>query len=418
MEKFKPVHLIVIIVIIVIGLGLIFKEPSSSEHYLVNDTDTKLVKLPARQVAVSNISNKADNIPPPVTRAENKVVKIDLEAVQLVAEIADGTTYEYWTFNKTVPGPFIRVMEGDIVEVSVTHSHDHMAMSDSELKQEEDFFHSFTLSPFVNTATAQEHVHSANTPDNHAHGDMTGMDHGAMSDEAHRAAGHAEHSVDLHAVQGPMGGADGSRAAPNQTETFRFRADKAGIFLYHCGSPHVATHIANGMYGLILVEPKGGLPEVDKEYYIVEGEIYTSGNVGETGHQQFSKEKLMNEDPEYIVFNGKPGALTGDRALTAKVGDTVRLFVGASGQLTSNFHVIGEVLDKVYREGDLLSPPAQNIQTTLVPAGGAMVTEFTVDYPGTYVIVDHALSRALDRGAAAHLIVTGEPDPNLYSKVE
>jgi len=169
---------------------------------------------------------------------------------------------------------------------------------------------------------------------------------------------------------------------------------------------------------MILVEPKEGMNPVDKEFYLVEGELYTSGPLGQTGHQEFSKEKLLAEDPEYVVFNGKPGALTGDGALTAEVGDRIRMYIAASGQVASNFHIIGEIFDKVFREGDILSPPAQNVQTTVVPAGGATMIEFTVDYPGTYVIVDHALSRALDRGAAGHLIVTGEPDPEIYSKVE
>lgn len=422
MEKFTPNHLIIIIAVVVIGFGLIFKGAGNNElgnanPYAVGTKGTPVLST-AKPSAIPTISNSAANVPPPITRTENQVVKIDLEAVQLVAEIEDGVTYEYWTFNKTVPGPFIRVLEGDTVEVSVTHAHDHMAMNTLEPSIYEELFHSFTINSFVNVAQAQGHDHAPGMPDNHSHGNDSTMDHGSMSEAEHMAAGHGEHSIDLHAVQGPMGGADGSRAAPNATETFRFKAEKPGLYLYHCGSPHVATHIANGMYGVVLVEPKGGLPPVDKEFYLVEGELYTTGVVGQKGHHEFSIDKLMSESPEYVVFNGKPGALTGSNALTAEVGDTVRLFVAASGQVSSNFHVIGEIFDKVYREGDLLSPPAQNVQTTVVPAGGAMMTEFTVDYPATYAIVDHALSRALDRGAMAHLVVTGEPDPELYSKVE
>jgi nitrite reductase (NO-forming) len=272
--------------------------------------------------------------------------------------------------------------------------------------EEASLFHSFSVGSLITEVHADGPIADAS------------HDHGGMSDEAHHAAGHGEHSVDLHAVQGALGGADGSRAGPNETKTFKFRADKPGIYIYHCGSPHVATHIANGMYGLILVEPKGGLPKVDREYYLVEGELYTSGSLGQKGHQEFSKAKLLSEDPEYVIFNGRPGALTGGNALTANVGETVRLYVGASGQIASNFHVIGEVFDRVYREGDLLSPPARNIQTTVVPAGGASVVEFDVNYPGTYVFVDHALSRAIDRGAAGQLIVSGEKDITVYDGEE
>ncbi len=400
MQSFNPMHLIVIIAICVIGAGLIFKGDGVSDQVVSvapAATVAAYVPTPAQKVGTANISHAPQDVPPPLTRTENQTVKVALDAVQLVAEIADGTTYEYWTYNKTVPGPMVRVLEGDIVEVSVTHKHDHMVMSDEERALDEELFGTFSVSGFVSIANAQ--------------GMPAGMD---MSNAAHMAAGHGEHSVDFHAAQGALGGADGSRAAPNETKTFTFKAAKPGLYIYHCGSPHVPTHIANGMYGMILVEPKGGLAKVDHEYYLVEGELYTSGPLGQKGHQTMSKEKLLNEAPEYVTFNGKPGAVTGDRALTAKVGETVRLFVGAAGQVTSNFHVIGEVFDRVYREGDLVSPPAQFVQTTLVPAGGATMVEFGVDYPGKYVFVDHALSRAVDRGAAGHLIVTGDADPSIY----
>jgi nitrite reductase (NO-forming) len=410
MQTFGPIHLVIIIAIVVIGLGLIFKGAGDTSTPSVSSNSAlEVAAQPARPIGTPEIARRADDMPPPIERNENKVVKVELEAVQLIGEIADGTTYEYWTFNRTVPGPFLRVREGDTVEVSVTHAHDQMASQSHEV-EEESFFHSFTVGSFITEAHAEGPL--ADT----SHG--PGMNHGGMSNEDHQAAGHGEHSIDLHAVQGALGGADGSRAGPNETKTFKFRADKAGIYVYHCGSPHVATHIANGMYGLILVEPKEGLSKVDREYYLMEGELYTSGSLGQKGHQEFNKSKLLNEDPEYVVFNGRPGALTGKNALTANVGETVRMYVGSSGQIASNFHVIGEVFDRVYREGDLLSPPARNVQTTVVPAGGASVVEFDVNYPGTYLFVDHALSRAIDRGAAGQLIVTGEKDTTLYEGEE
>ena len=236
-------------------------------------------------------------------------------------------------------------------------------------------------------------------------------------DMEHMAAGHGEHSIDLHAVLGPGGGADFTRVAPNETKGFQFKAMRPGIYVYHCASPHVPSHIANGMYGLILVEPKGGLAPVDKEFYVVQGEFYTTGNVGEKGHQELDKDKLLAERPEYIVFNGRKGALTGDHALRTRVGEKVRIFFGVSGQLASNFHIIGGVFDALYPEGDITSPPHRNVQTTIVPAGGAAMVEFTSEVPGKYLLVDHALTRAIDRGAIGELIVEGNDRPEIIKKI-
>jgi nitrite reductase (NO-forming) len=404
---------ILVIVAIAIFATLFFNQGSSDGG--------KTSQAPVKATATNDISHKAGDVPPQIAgvRQNNETVVINLDAVQLVGELAEGTTYEYWTFNKQVPGPFIRVMEGDTVEVNLTHSHDHMALSD----EDNDFPHSFAVDfvqPIPTAYAAEEdHEHAPGMADDHPHdADMpSGMSHEDMSDDAHTAAGHGEHSIDLHAVQGPGGGAELTRAAPNATESFRFKAMKPGIYIYHCGSPHVPTHVANGMYGMILVEPKGGLSPVDREFYVVQGEFYTKGKVGEKGHQEYSLEKLLDERPEYVVFNGRMGALTGNNALTAKVGEKIRIFFGVSGQLASNFHVIGEVLDKVYREGDLLSPPARNIQTTLVPAGGAMMTEFIVEVPGKYLLVDHALSRAVNRGALGELVVTGPDEQDIFEKI-
>ena len=178
------------------------------------------------------------------------------------------------------------------------------------------------------------------------------------------------------------------------------------------------THIANGMYGLILVEPRGGLLPVDKEFYVVEGELYTKSKVGVKGFQEFDRNKLLAEKPEYFVFNGRKGSLAGDRALKAEVGDTVRIFFGASGQVPSNFHIIGEIFDRLYPEGDIISPPHRNVQTTLVPAGGAAMVEFKVEAPGKYLLVDHALTRSIDRGALGELIVTGDDKPEVIRKIK
>jgi nitrite reductase (NO-forming) len=193
---------------------------------------------------------------------------------------------------------------------------------------------------------------------------------------------------------------------------------RPGIYIYHCASPHIPTHIANGMYGMILVEPKEGLPKVDHEYYIMQGEFYTTGKRGEPGLQGFSAEKMDAEHPEYVLFNGRVGSLTGARALTSKVGDTVRVFFGVGTFLPSNFHVIGGIMDKLYPEGDIVSPPHRNVQTTLVPAGGAMMTEFKTEVPGKFLLVDHALPRAVDKGALGELVVTGADTPDIIHEVK
>jgi len=193
---------------------------------------------------------------------------------------------------------------------------------------------------------------------------------------------------------------------PGGETAFRFRALNPGLYVYHCATAPVGMHIANGMYGLILVEPKEGLPKVDHEFYVMQGEFYTRGKRGESGLQEFDYDKALLENPEYVVFNGAVGSLSGDRALHVRKGETVRLFVGNGGpSLTSSFHVIGEIFDNVHAEGG--TAVTHNVQTTIVPAGGATMVEFRVDVPGTYTMVDHSIFRALDKGANGQIIASG-----------
>ena len=297
---------------------------------------------------VPNISRTPTDVPKTVVYAEDGVVEVSLTTKEVIAEMADGTTFNYWTFNGTVPGPFIRVQEGDTVRLTI-------------------------------------------------HNDETSVH---------------PHNVDFHAVTGPGGGGAATIVAPGETKMFTFKAMNAGLFIYHCAFGNPGLHMTHGMYGLILVEPKGGLPPVDEEFYVVQGEFYSAGGLGRKGLQLFDTEAYLDGRPQYVVFNGKTGALA--EGMNAKVGDTVRIYVGNGGvNLISSFHLIGEIFDRVYREGDLLSPPAQNLQTTLIPAGGAVMVEFKVDYPGNYILVDHALSR-VDRGAWGLLHVEGAADPFIY----
>ncbi|MBI4188453.1 MAG: nitrite reductase, copper-containing [Chloroflexi bacterium] len=327
--------------------------------------------LPAKAVTAADISYQPDNIPPPISRKENTTVVVELQTKEVIAELMSGVTYEYWTYNGTVPGPFIRVKEGDTVVIRLTHTDE-----------------------------------------------SDGMDMSTMSTMEHFLAGHETHSIDLHAVVGPGGGAMVMQVATGETKAFQFKATRPGLYVYHCASPHIPTHIANGQYGLILVEPKEGLPPVDREFYVVQSEFYTKGGVAEKGHQEFSLAKLKEERPEYFVFNGRVGALTGEHVLKAKTGETIRIFFGAGTFIPSSLHLIGGIFDKVYLEGDIISPPRRNVQTTLVPAGGAVMVEFKAEVPGKYLLVDHTLTRAIDRGAVAELIIEGPEQPEIFKAIQ
>jgi nitrite reductase (NO-forming) len=289
----------------------------------------------------------------PVGNRPPTTLRVDLTTVEVEGQLAEGTTYTYWTFDGAVPGPFLRVRQGDTVE-----------------------------------------LHLKNDP-----------------------TSHMAHSIDLHAVTGPGGGAAVMQVAPGHEKAFIFQALNPGLYVYHCATPMVAHHMTNGMYGLILVEPAGGLPPVDHEFYVMQGELYTLSPFGTAGKQEFSQEKLLAEASEYVVFNGAVGSLTTQHPLTASVGQTVRIFFGVGGpNLTSSFHVIGEIFDRVYDQASLTAAPLTDVQTTLVPPGGATMVEFKLEVPGRYILVDHALSR-MERGLAGFLEVDGAPNPAVFQEV-
>ncbi len=349
--------------ILVFILALVACQPQSEPQ---TQSDPAVVKLgqdtggsaagdfgPPQGEPVQAILTSAPNVPPPVNRDYPAKVIVDMEVRELDMEISEGVTYTFWTFGGTVPGSFIRIRQGDTVE-----------------------------------------FHLKNHPDSKM-----------------------PHNIDLHAVTGPGGGASSSFAAPGHEAVFSFKALNQGLYVYHCATAPVGMHVANGMYGLILVEPPEGLPPVDKEYYVMQGEFYTVGKYREKGHQPFDMQKAIEENATYVLFNGSEGALVGEHAIKASVGDNVRLFVGNGGpNLVSSFHVIGEIFDKVYQEGG--SRYQENVQTTLVPAGGSAMTEFRVEVPGTFVIVDHSIFRAFNKGALGMLKVDGEDNLPVYSGKE
>jgi nitrite reductase (NO-forming) len=304
---------------------------------------------PAHPIDAPNVAYDPANVPPPITRTEPTTVQVTLTTSEITAELADGTTYDFWTFNDTVPGPMIRVMEGDTVEITLV-----------------------------------------NPPENKS-----------------------GHNIDLHAVNGPGGGAAVTNVLPGETKTFSFKALNAGVYVYHCAYPPPQHHIAQGMYGAILVEPVGGLPPVDREFYVMQSEWYTLGRYGDKGHQPFSAEKALAENPEYFTFNGHVNALTKIYPLHANAGETVRIFFGVGGpNVGSNFHIIGEVFDKVYTG----SPETfiRNEEVSYVPPGSVSTFELNLNVPGEYLLVDHALYRT-QKGAAGILMVDGDWDTGIYS---
>ncbi|AQR71264.1 nitrite reductase, copper-containing [Janthinobacterium sp. LM6] len=288
-------------------------------------------------------------VPSAIGARAPQTLKYRMETVELPGKLDDGTSFTYWTFNRQVPGPMLRAKVGDTVELTLFNAKDSKMI----------------------------------------------------------------HSIDLHAVTGGHGGGQHTQVAPGQEKTVTFKALNPGLFVYHCATPLVPQHIAAGMYGMILVEPEGGLSKVDREYYVMQGEMYTGRPHGAPVHQEPNLEKMANELPDYYVFNGEVGALSKTHKLQAKVGETVRIYFGVGGpNKISSFHIIGEIFDKVYSEGSI-SSPKHDVQTTLVAPGGATIVELKVQHPGSYLLVDHALSRA-GKGAVGVLEVTGEPVPGVY----
>lgn len=290
-------------------------------------------------------------LPPRITRKTPAHVVVSLTVEEIEREIAPGTRYTFWTFGGTVPGKMIRVREGDTVE-----------------------------------------LHLRNLADNKL-----------------------PHNIDLHAVTGPGGGAGQTLIAPGNEASFTFKALAAGLYVYHCATAPVGMHVANGMYGMILVEPKEGMSPVDREYYVMQGDFYTNGSYRAPGLQNFDLQKAIDEKPTYVLFNGADGALTGANALTARTGEKVRMFFGVGGpNITSSFHVIGAIFERVYTEGGLHFQ--ENVQTTMVPAGGATIVEFTPRVPGNLTLVDHSLTRAFNKGAIGLMAVSGAERLDIYGK--
>jgi nitrite reductase (NO-forming) len=302
----------------------------------------------------NSISRDPSDMPSQIQRNSSKTVNITLVAEEVRAPLTGSSDYYYWTFNRSVPGPTLRVREGDTVRLTLKN----------------------------------------------------------------RAQNTHNHSIDLHSVTGPGGGAGVlGDVPPGEQRTIEFEASKQGFYAYHCATENVPTHIANGMYGGIIVEPESGMNEVDREYTVTQGELYTREPAGADGLQKFDPAKLMNEEPTYYTMNGVPRGLTGENMLEAEVNDSIRIFyVNAGNSRVASFHMIGEVIDRVYR-GSLEEPSETDIGISTVGAAQGSVFEFHLDNPGNYTLVDHSLAR-MEKGAWGLLEVSGSENGVPLERVE
>lgn len=302
----------------------------------------------------SSVAASPTDIPAPISRQTTQSHDVELVSREVTAEVMPGVTHSFMTFNGQVPAPMIRVRQGDTLNVTVTNSSDNMNA----------------------------------------------------------------HSIDLHAVYGSGGGAPFTKVTPGQSKSFMFRALYPGAFIYHCGVDNLDEHISRGMFGLILVEPQEGLPPVDREIYLGQHELYTKENLGRKGKTTFDGRAMVAETPTYVLFNGAFAGFTGDGfgPIKAKVDETVRVFLVCGGpNLTSSLHPIGNVWSRCWPQGALANAPQRYVQTWPVSPGSAFVGEMELPVPQAINLVDHAISRTLNKGALAQIQVEGEERPDILN---
>jgi nitrite reductase (NO-forming) len=307
----------------------------------------------AEAKASESVAADPTDIPEPIDRFEPKTHEVELVCEEVTAEIESGVTFNYMTFGGEVPGPMIRVREGDTIDLTIRN------------------------------------------PDRN----------------------NKPHNVDFHACYGTGGGAEATTIAPGEVERLRFKAMYPGSFIYHCAVATMDFHISSGMFGMILVEPREGLPEVDHEFYFGQHEVYTDKDKGKEGHHGFDFEAMKAEEPTYVLLNGEEYAYTADNKgpLKVETGDTARVFLVTGGpNVTSNFHPIGNVWSKSWAEGAIESEPEINVQTKPVAPGSCFIGEMEFPVPETVKLVDHALSRVVHKGMMAEIKAEGEPDREIF----
>lgn len=329
------------------------KDHMMKQFFLLLNLAVAMVWMPDARAALSRekaVLTFAPDVPPPITRREPAIVEVNLNASRKVMPLASHADYDFWTFNDRVPGPFVRARVGDWLEVRISNT------------------------------------------------DTSGM----------------PHNVDFHAVTGPGGGADALTVVPGTTNTAWFRLQHAGLYVYHCAVPPMIDHIANGMFGLIMVDPVNALPKADKEFYVVQSEFYTTNNPDGGRLLGFSHERAMEERPSFVVFNGESGAMFFTDALQANVGERIRIYFGNAGpNLISSFHVIGTLMQNVRREGSLANPPENNLQTVAVSPGSVAIVEITPGVPGIYTFLDHNMAHS-EKGALGQIKASGAPQPEIW----
>jgi nitrite reductase (NO-forming) len=308
---------------------------------------------PAKALDTDRIAADPTDLPDPVDWSQPRHHDVEMTTTEETAEIEPGVTFDYMTFDGRIPGPMVRVRQGDTVRVELTN------------------------------------------------------------DESNSMP----HNIDFHAVYGPGGGAEASTVNPGETAAFQFKAMYPGVHVYHCAVPNMDYHISAGMFGAILVEPKGGLPEVDRELYFGQHELYTDANAGEKGHHNFDFAAMKDEDPTYVCLNGEAYAITPDGygAVDVDKGEQVRIFWANGGpNLTSAWHGIGNVWETFYRDGDVVSEPDRYVETAPVAPGSVAIAEIDTPVPGPIKLVDHALSRVARKGMLGVIAVTGDPEPDVF----
>jgi nitrite reductase (NO-forming) len=316
-------------------------------------------------------------VPPPFVPAHDQVatgapkvvqVRLVIEEKTMVVD-DDGTEIQAMTFNGSIPGPLIVVHQGDYVELTLENPE------------------------------------------------------GSSLD----------HNIDFHASTGAMGGGELTHVQPGENAVLRFRATKPGVFVYHCapGGIMIPWHVVSGMNGALMVLPRDGLKDhlgnpvrYDRAYFIGEQDFYVP--VDENGEFKRFEDLLDSFDdtlqrmktltPSHVVFNGRVGALTGDNALTARVGETV-LFIHAQANRDTRPHLIGGHGDLVWETGSFDDPPATNLETWFIRGGSAGAALYTFRQPGLYAYVNHNLIEALALGAAAHVQVEGEWNHDLMTQI-
>lgn len=272
------------------------------------------------------------------------VKTVRLDTTHKIIEIAPGVKFSAWTFGDQVPGPTIRARVGDKIKFSMTNRSDEVMPGVQ-----------FTAAPMM-------------------------------------------HSMDFHAAM--VSPQDKYRSiAPGQTIEFEFTLNYPGVFMFHCGTPMILEHLASGMYGALIVEPREGYPtKVDREYMVIQSEFYVKldpqkRKIDGQPLYLLDGDNLKKSMPSYTVFNGEHNGMV-RRPLPAKPGERVRLFVLNVGpSKTSSFHVVGTIFDRVWMEGNPRNE-FHGMQTVLLGSSNSAIVEFLVPEAGQYIMVDHHFANA------------------------